>query len=106
MEFGRYLAQLRALRKLSLRKASTGIGISAMYLSEVESGKKKPSEDVLEKMSAFYNVEYTELLAKAQFSGKNKQETRKAVARIVYNMPDEKLDKLVSILKGDKEFGE
>jgi transcriptional regulator with XRE-family HTH domain len=58
--------KLRALRKqggLSLRDLATILEVSSYsHLSEIESGKSKPSVDLLLKMADYFNVTTDQLL--------------------------------------------
>ena len=58
---GDVLREIRKEKKLSLFKAARGINISGNYLSEIERGKKKPSETVLFSISEFYGIDESEL---------------------------------------------
>ncbi|WP_342042831.1 helix-turn-helix domain-containing protein [Bacillus sp. OTU2372] len=71
-EFGNYLKELRG--KLSLRDVQKGTGISHTYLSTLEKGydprtkkQRKPTPEILKKLSLFYGVSYTELMDKAGY---------------------------------------
>lgn len=44
-EFGRYLRRMRTEDQLSLRKAAKKLGISAVYLGEVERGVRPPLKE-------------------------------------------------------------
>ena len=77
-ELGQFLKELRKKKKLSIRKASEGIEISHTYLDSLEKGydprtnkKRKPTPDILKKISIFYDVPYTTLMVKAGYGDKN-----------------------------------
>ena len=68
--FGEYLKSLRGKR--SIREVSNKIGISHTYLSTLEKGfdprtkkERKPTNDVLRKLSNYYDVDYLYLCWKA-----------------------------------------
>lgn len=53
---------LRFSRKekgLTIKKAALPLGLSRSYLSEIELGTKQPSDEVLYKLSNFYNIDLT-----------------------------------------------
>jgi len=64
--FGQFARQCRQSANLGLRQASRSMGISAAYLSRVESNTDPPSPVLLHKMSQAYNTPIGELAAKAR----------------------------------------
>lgn len=71
-EFGKFLLKLRGKR--SLRDVHKATGISHTYLSTLEKGydprtkkERKPSYEVLQKISDYYAVDYFELLVRAGY---------------------------------------
>lgn len=58
---GAYLRELRKEKKLSLFKVSKQIGISGNYLSEIERGKKNPSDFILGLLADFYDIDKNKL---------------------------------------------
>jgi len=71
-ELGDFLKELRG--KKPIRQASRGIGISHTYLDSLEKGydprtkkERKPTPDVLRKISNYYDVSYVVLMTKAGY---------------------------------------
>lgn len=67
---GQYLAQVRRLRKLTLREVeeATEKQVSNAYLSQLEKGKiSKPSPNVLHVLSKVYSIAYDTLMEKAGY---------------------------------------
>ena len=63
---GKTLKDARELIPLTLRQVEDAVGISNAYLSQLENEKiKKPSANVLYKLSSLYKVELDVLLAAA-----------------------------------------
>lgn len=63
---GKTLKDARELIPLTLRQVEEAVGISNAYLSQLENEKiKKPSANVLYKLSTLYNIELNTLLAAA-----------------------------------------
>jgi transcriptional regulator with XRE-family HTH domain len=61
---GKTLKDSRELIPLTLRQVEDATGISNAYLSQLENDKiKKPSANVLYKLSSIYNIELNTLLA-------------------------------------------
>lgn len=72
--FGEVIKNLREEKGLSIRKASEGIGISHTYLDSLEKGydprtkkKRKPTPEVIKKISDFYNLTYEDLMIAAGY---------------------------------------
>ena len=63
MGIGPLLRQLRGRR--SLREVTRLTGISDPYLSNIETGSRRPGPKVLKKLAAFYGVSVHELLKRA-----------------------------------------
>ncbi len=62
-KFGIKLRTLRNSRGMTLKELATQLGLHAHgYLSEVESGKKKPSIELVLKVSRFFEVATDDLL--------------------------------------------
>jgi len=63
---GQTLKESRELISLTLRQVEEAVGISNAYLSQLENDKiKKPSADVLYKLSHLYKIEMETLLIAA-----------------------------------------
>jgi transcriptional regulator with XRE-family HTH domain len=58
---GQRLRELRDRADLSLRELAKRIGISSPFLSDVELGRRFPSEEILEKLAAALNVPLEDL---------------------------------------------
>lgn len=66
MKLGELLKQRRELMGLTLRQVEGVVGQSNSYLSQLENGKiKKPSANVLYKLSSLYRVSIDEFLIAA-----------------------------------------
>jgi transcriptional regulator with XRE-family HTH domain len=59
--FGGKLFHLRMRDKRTLTDVSQDIGISANFLSELEHNKKEPSDDTVQILAAYYEIEEDEL---------------------------------------------
>ena len=64
VRIGLRISELRKLKKFTMEKLAYEIGISKGYLSDVESGKKIPSVEMLEKISKDLEVDIQELFRK------------------------------------------
>lgn len=62
---GPYLKELRLRAQMSLRGVSGRTGISNSYLSQVETGQRRPGTDVLARLSQVYGVRARDLLERA-----------------------------------------
>ncbi len=57
MTFGKMMKEIRERRSISLRRASSEIGISPAYLSDIENDRRYPPVgEVLDKMLSVYKV--------------------------------------------------
>jgi transcriptional regulator with XRE-family HTH domain len=61
ISLGQRLRELRDRADLSLRELAKRIGISSPFLSDIELGRRFPSEEILEKLAAALNVSLAEL---------------------------------------------
>jgi len=59
--FGEKLRELREAKDLSLRELARNLGVSAAFLSDVELGRRHPSEAVLKKLARALRVPVEEL---------------------------------------------
>lgn len=79
---GKTLKDARELIPFTLRQVEEAVGISNAYLSQLENDKiKKPSANVLYKLSNLYNIELDTLLAAAGII----QETKEAKSKLLNN---------------------
>lgn len=63
MTLGERIRQLRDARDLSLREFASRLGCSAPFISDIELGRRYPSEKVLRDMASVLGVEFDELKA-------------------------------------------
>ena len=78
---GQKIKELRDTADLSLRELATKLGVSAPFLSDIELGRRFPSEEVFAKLANAFNVSVDEL---------QKYDSRQPVAelkRMVENNP-------------------
>ena len=61
ISLGQRIHELREKADLSLRELAKQIGISAPFLSDIELGRRFPSEEVLGKLASALNVSLEEL---------------------------------------------
>lgn len=53
------LREIRLSKKLTLCKVSQEVGIAECYLSQLETGKRKPSVVVAKKLAKYYKMDWT-----------------------------------------------
>ena len=107
-KLGDYLHALRISKAKTLRSAAKEMNMSAMYLSEIESGKKIPSGQMLKKIADYYQENYIKLANLGNDSVENNHQTSAAsVARMVEGLSEENIKKVLeyiqNIEKGEKE---
>lgn len=62
---GQYLRELRQRVRLSLREVEQQVGVSNSYLSQVETGQRRPGTNVLKRLAPLYRVSVRDLLERA-----------------------------------------
>lgn len=107
-KLGDYLHALRLTRGVTLRSAAKEMDMSAMYLSEIESGKKIPSGKMLKKIADYYQESFIKLANLGNDSREDKRQTSAAsVARMVEGLSEENIKKVFdyiqSMERGEKE---
>jgi len=104
-ELGRLLADLRSAKGLSLRQVeqATEGAVSNAYLSQLEKGKiRKPSPNVLHRLSAVYAVPYDALMEKAGYllptRGRDAGRRRRLAAFAIDDLTAEEEEELLKYL--------
>ena len=64
IDTGNYLQKLRLNKKLTLSSASKSINISPTYLSDIEHGRKLPSDITIKNIAEFYEIDEIDLFNK------------------------------------------
>jgi transcriptional regulator with XRE-family HTH domain len=65
-EFGKFVRKLRIDRGLMLGDMADGLQTSSAYLSAVETGKKKISDDLVDKVIAFFGLDNDQAISLRQ----------------------------------------
>jgi transcriptional regulator with XRE-family HTH domain len=61
--FGEKLRTLRTARQMTLKELASALGLTAHgYISEIESGKKKPTAEFVLKVARYFKVTTDQLL--------------------------------------------
>ncbi len=103
-KLGDHIHHLRIAKGKSLRSAAKEMDISAMYLSEIESGKKIPSGQVIKKISDYYQEQYIKLVTLGNESEENSEKASVAsVARMVEGLSVENLHKVITFIQNIEE---
>lgn len=96
-KLGSLLQDYRRKKYLSVRKAAESIGMHYTYLSRLENGMSEPSDDVLDKISEFYELskdETAELFLASKLGGKTGNVlahlSQKKVAEIMFRISKDK----------------
>lgn len=99
-KLGDYLHTLRISKGVTLRSAAKEMDISAMYLSEIESGKKIPSGRILRKIATYYQESYIKLANLGNDSQESSHPTSAAsVARMVEGLSEENIKKVFDYIQ-------
>ena len=107
-KLGDYIHALRISKGTTLRSAAKEMNMSAMYLSEIESGKKIPSGKILKKIADYYQTSYIKLASLGiDFQENNHPTSAATVARMVEGLSEENIKKVFeyiqSMEKGEHE---
>ena len=100
--FGALLRQAREVRELSSSDAARAAGISAAYLSKLESDAvKKPSPHVLHQLSEVLGVPYAELMRRSGYPVPEADDAEAAPsvgAALFADLSDDERDELLEYL--------
>lgn len=118
-QFGKLLRKIRIDQGMLLKGMAEGVGVSAAFLSAVETGKKVVSDDLVSRIAVFLgytpnSTEFNELQDAAVISrgeismptsglDDKQQETALAFARNLEKLQAEDLDKILGMLKASKK---
>lgn len=85
--FGEALRLVRAFHDVNQTELADALGISRSYLSEIESGKKVPSLDLLQRYSSHFDIPLSSLILFSENTGESQRDLnvksmlgRKAIA--------------------------
>lgn len=81
-DLGSKIKELRLKQKVGIKRLARELGISYTYISHIERGKAKPSEDLIRKVAAYFSVDEEDLLLA---SGRFPQD----IEKILYENPRE-----------------
>ena len=85
-KLGDVIRKARTARDLTLQEAAEAIGgISAMALSKIETGKTIPTDFNLEKLAAFYSLDYSDLVRIARSPNVGEESQQARIARTLYS---------------------
>lgn len=67
MEFGAVLRELRQSTNVGQKKLAPELGVSYTYLSKLENGQVRPSEQFVQRVAAYFDQDPTLLLLAANY---------------------------------------
>jgi HTH-type transcriptional regulator, competence development regulator len=65
MEFGEILRQLRGRKALGIKRLAPELGVSYTYLSKLENNEVRPSEELVDRIAAYFQYDRDKLLLSA-----------------------------------------
>jgi transcriptional regulator with XRE-family HTH domain len=74
--YGESLRLIRTFHQVSQIDLANSLNISRSYLSEIESGKKNPSLDLLQRYSEFFDIPLSSIMFFAEQAGESHLEAR------------------------------
>lgn len=74
--FGEALRLVRSFHDINQAELADALGISRSYLSEIESGKKTPSLDLLQRYSAYFEIPLSSLVLFSENAGESQRDLR------------------------------
>ena len=95
MTFGKLLKSLRNEKRVSIKQLAAEVGLNYTYISKLENAKVKPSPEVINRFSHYFNYNKDELMIAA---GK----IPKDIEEILKGNPKEAIRYLRSKFGGDK----
>lgn len=89
--FGKYLMKVRQSKKMSIRKLAMKSGVSAGYLSNVETGKNNtPTPNVIKKIAESLNITYEEMMIQAGYMREQKDAVYELSSKLLEVMKESK----------------
>lgn len=118
-QFGKLLRKIRIDQGMLLKGMAEGVGVSAAFLSAVETGKKVVSDDLVERIAKFLSyapgsadfnkLQDAAVISRGEISMSTRdlddkqQETALAFARNLESLQAKDLDKILNMLKATKK---
>lgn len=100
LKFGEYLRSLRKDKGLTLKELAGKSKVSQSYITNVENEKRGiPSPDILEKLAAALNIEYTDIMIKAGYWKEEYSNDDKKIFEEIYNDRWKVVNQLTEVLK-------
>jgi HTH-type transcriptional regulator, competence development regulator len=65
MEFGEILRSLRGKKAIGIKRLAPELGVSYSYLSKLENNEIRPSEDLVNRIAAYFHYDKDQLLLSA-----------------------------------------
>jgi transcriptional regulator with XRE-family HTH domain len=82
--FGFYLRRVRKARALSLKQVEALAGVSNAYISQIETGRRRPPHpDILKRLAKVYELPVRDLLMKAGYLDDDSE--REVTAEVINN---------------------
>lgn len=74
--FGEALRLVRSFHEVNQSDLAEALGISRSYLSEIESGKKVPSLDLLQRYAAHFDMPLSSLIMFSEHTGESQRDLK------------------------------
>ena len=96
---GAVLREERKAQKISIEVAAKALGITASYISQIETGKKNPTLSVVENYAIFLGLDMFDLSLRIKIV---RSPDKRSIERLIANLSD-KIDVLAELRKKKSE---
>ncbi len=99
LDLGAFIHEQRANAQMSLRRLGEMAGVSNVYLSQIESGLKRPSADILQKIAKALSVSAETLYVHAGILDEDRHSSTEAAIMSDPRLSDPQRQALLTVLR-------
>ena len=96
MELGKNIARQRKLKNVKSKELAKQVGVGQPYISEIETGKKMPSIDVLKRIAVALGTTTSDLLGETRPCW---NENMVRLADAAHGLSNEQVDAIIGMIK-------
>jgi transcriptional regulator with XRE-family HTH domain len=98
-DLGSFIKEQRALARISLRRLGELAGVSNVYLSQIETGLKRPSADILQKIAKGLQISAETLYVQAGILDEDRHGSTEAAVMADARLSDGQRQALLAVLR-------